>query len=47
MICANFGLVAKATSSGTPTATQRAGSLVQDLGRYNSRSIIACPTGPA
>ncbi len=35
--------VANCTPAGTPTAAQRAGSWIQDLGRYSSRSISALP----
>src|SRR5215203_2219060 len=44
---ARAGLVANPTSSGTPAACKRSGSLVQDRGRYSSRSITACPASVA
>jgi hypothetical protein len=37
------GLVVNSTSSGTPAARHRSRSVVQDSGKYNSRSIKACP----
>jgi hypothetical protein len=40
-------LVQKATWSGTPASARRAGSSVQQRGRYSSRSTSACPTGLA
>ena len=45
VICraANAGLVANSVPAGTPAAAHRAGSSVQDCGRYRSRSINACP----
>jgi hypothetical protein len=37
----------KPRPAGTPAAVQRAVSLVQHSGRYNSRSMNACPYTPA
>jgi len=47
MATANAGLVAKPTSSGIPAWTQRERSSIQDCGKYNERSISACPRGAA
>ena len=47
MARASFGLVANTVPGGMPAAARRAGSAVQDPGRYSSRSISACPAGEA
>jgi hypothetical protein len=44
---ASAGLVANAVPSGTPAAQHRAGSDVQDRGRYSARSMNAVPAGAA
>jgi hypothetical protein len=48
IIClASAGLVANAVPSGTPAARHRAGSDVQDRGRYSARPVNAAPAAAA
>src|ERR1700760_4740280 len=43
MARARAGLVANVVPAGMPAAAHRALSEIQDLGRYSSRSMSACP----
>jgi hypothetical protein len=47
IVLASAGLVANAGPAGTPAARHRAGSPVQDFGRYRARSMNAVPAGAA